>query len=65
MPTSLTVTEAAGAPSSLHWLLIVTAVAVVLVGPALVVLYRLDTRGVLEAQTDADVQGGTRPPGEG
>ncbi|MFG2310629.1 cytochrome d ubiquinol oxidase subunit II [Streptomyces sp. NPDC048566] len=65
VPTSLTVREAAGAPGSLHWLLIVTAVAVVLVGPALVVLYRLDTRGLLEAQTDADVQGGTRPPGEG
>ncbi|MFC8965987.1 cytochrome d ubiquinol oxidase subunit II [Streptomyces sp. NPDC057094] len=64
VPTSLTVQQAAGAPASLHWLLIVTGVAVVLVGPALVVLYRLDTRGLLEAQTDADVEGGARPSGE-
>ncbi|MFD5636420.1 cytochrome d ubiquinol oxidase subunit II [Streptomyces sp. NPDC127077] len=65
VPTSLTVKEAAGAPGSLHWLLIVTAIAIVFVGPALVVLYRLDTRGLLEAQTDADVEGGAGRPGTG
>ncbi|MFJ6835948.1 cytochrome d ubiquinol oxidase subunit II [Streptomyces sp. NPDC091209] len=65
IPTSLTVQQAAGAAASLHWLLIVTVIAIVLVGPALAVLYRLDTRGLLEAQTDADVEGGAGSPGAG
>ncbi|PBC70713.1 cytochrome bd-I ubiquinol oxidase subunit 2 apoprotein [Streptomyces sp. TLI_235] len=64
LPTSLTVQRAAGADGPLKWLLFVSAVAVVLIGPALVVLYRLDTHGVLEPLTDADVAGG-RGPGEG
>ena len=37
--------------------MIVTAIAVVLVGPALVLLYRLDTMGELEPLTDADTRG--------
>jgi cytochrome bd ubiquinol oxidase subunit II len=46
---------------------VVTVIAVVLVVPALVVLYRLDTSGKLEPLTDADVAGtpprpGTAPP---
>jgi cytochrome d ubiquinol oxidase subunit I len=65
VPTSLTVQQAAGAAGPLHWLLVVTGIAIVLVGPALVVLYRLDTRGLLEAQTDADVEGGAGRPDAG
>lgn len=55
LPTSLTVTEAAGAAPTMRWLGLVTLVAVVLVGPALVLLYRLDTLGDLEppAETSA------------
>jgi len=56
VPTSLTVHEAAGADSSLQWLMIVALIALVLIGPALVVLYRLDTHGVLEPLTDKDVE---------
>lgn len=56
LPTTLTVTDAAGAPATLHWLVIVTGIAIVLVGPALVLLYRLDTLGELEPLTDADTQ---------
>lgn len=58
VPTSLTVQQAAGATKPLQWLMLVTAIALVLVGPALVLLYRLDTHGMLEAQTDADVECG-------
>ncbi|MET9908409.1 cytochrome d ubiquinol oxidase subunit II [Streptomyces sp. NPDC006476] len=54
LPTSLTVTEAAGASHTLRWLVIVTGIAIVLVGPALVLVYRLDTMGELEELTDAD-----------
>ncbi|MER8187855.1 cytochrome d ubiquinol oxidase subunit II [Kitasatospora sp. NPDC094015] len=58
VPTSLTVQQAAGASAPLTWLLIVTLVALVLIGPALVVLYRLDTHGVLEPLTDEDLAPG-------
>lgn len=54
LPTSLTVAQGAGAADTLRWLAIVTLIAVVLVGPALVLLYRLDTMGELEPLTDAD-----------
>ncbi len=54
-PTSLTVQQGAGASAPLQWMLIVAAVALVFIGPALVVLYRLDTHGVLEPLTDEDV----------
>ncbi|MEN3585137.1 cytochrome d ubiquinol oxidase subunit II [Streptomyces sp. ZYX-F-203] len=47
LPTSMTVVEGAGAAESMRWLVIVSLVSVVLVGPALVLLYRLDTRGEL------------------
>ncbi|MEU9307221.1 cytochrome d ubiquinol oxidase subunit II [Streptomyces sp. NPDC048256] len=56
IPTSLTVSEAAGATTTLRWLLLVTAIAVVLVGPPLVLLYRLDTAGVLQPLTEADLR---------
>ncbi|MCZ4122342.1 cytochrome d ubiquinol oxidase subunit II [Streptomyces sp. H39-S7] len=55
VPTSLTVQQGAGASASLQWMLIIAAVALVLIGPALVVLYRLDTHGVLEPLADEDV----------
>ncbi|NEA53300.1 cytochrome d ubiquinol oxidase subunit II [Streptomyces sp. SID13666] len=57
VPTSLTVQQGAGASASLQWMLIIAAVALVLIGPALVVLYRLDTHGVLEPLADEDVAG--------
>lgn len=63
LPTTLTVAEAAGAAHTLNWLVIVTAIAIVLVGPALVLLYRLDTLGELEPLTDADT-GAARTPGD-
>lgn len=63
LPTSLTVTQAAGAAHTLRWLVIVTVIAIVLVGPALVVLYRLDTMGELQELTDADT-GAARAPGD-
>jgi cytochrome d ubiquinol oxidase subunit II len=63
LPTSLTVAEAAGAPHTLRWLVIVTGITIVLVGPALVLLYRLDTMGELEELTAADT-GAARTPGD-
>ncbi|MGI5401809.1 cytochrome d ubiquinol oxidase subunit II [Streptomyces sp. CA-135486] len=56
LPTSLTVAQAAGAAHTLRWLALVTVIAIVLVGPALVLLYRLDTMGELEPLTDADTR---------
>ncbi len=55
VPTSLTVQQGAGADAPLQWMLVVAAVALVMIGPALVVLYRLDTHGVLEPLADEDV----------
>ncbi|MFG2131768.1 cytochrome d ubiquinol oxidase subunit II [Streptomyces sp. NPDC048751] len=63
LPTSLTVAQGAGAADTLRWLAIVTLIAVVLVGPALVLLYRLDTMGELEPLTDADT-GAAGTPGD-
>ena len=56
IPTSLTVSQAAGASTTLRWLMLVTVIAVVLVGPPLVLLYRLDTRGTLQPLTEADLR---------
>ncbi|MEV7831258.1 cytochrome d ubiquinol oxidase subunit II [Streptomyces subrutilus] len=55
VPTSLTVQQGAGASAPLRWMLVVAVVALVLIGPALVVLYRLDTHGALQPLTDDDV----------
>ncbi|MFD5593444.1 cytochrome d ubiquinol oxidase subunit II [Streptomyces griseorubiginosus] len=63
LPTSLTVAEAAGASHTLRWLAIVTGIAIVLVGPALVLVYRLDTMGELEELSDADT-GAARTSGD-
>ncbi|MFD8749911.1 cytochrome d ubiquinol oxidase subunit II [Kitasatospora sp. NPDC059577] len=61
LPTSLTVSQAAGAAHSLRWLGIVTLIAVVLVVPALVLVYRLDTKGRLEPLTDSDTSSAGLP----
>ncbi|WP_351222592.1 cytochrome d ubiquinol oxidase subunit II [Streptomyces sp. NPDC002133] len=66
IPTSLTVQEAAGDPTTLKWLGFVTLVAVILVFPAVFLLYWLDTHGELESLTDADLrQGGTGSQADG
>jgi cytochrome d ubiquinol oxidase subunit II len=61
LPTTLTVADGAGAAHTLRWLGIVTIIAVVLVGPGLVLVYRLDTKGALEPLTDADTQAAGLP----
>ncbi|MFE1442236.1 cytochrome d ubiquinol oxidase subunit II [Streptomyces sp. NPDC058739] len=58
LPTSLTVAEGAGADTTLRWLGVVTLVALVLVMPAVALLYWLDTHGELEGLTDADLRRG-------
>ncbi|MEU4077018.1 cytochrome BD oxidase subunit II [Streptomyces venezuelae] len=65
LPTSLTVADAAGAPSTLTWLAIVTLVALVLVVPAVVLLYWLDTHGELEELTDPELRKGSGTAGDG
>ncbi|MFF9853467.1 cytochrome d ubiquinol oxidase subunit II [Streptomyces litmocidini] len=65
LPTSLTVADAAGAPSTLTWLAIVTLVALVVVVPAVVLLYWLDTRGELEELSDSELHGGSGTVGDG
>jgi cytochrome d ubiquinol oxidase subunit II len=55
LPTSLTIGDGAGDPNSLRWLMIVTGVAVVVVAPALVLLYRLDLTDRLAADHDIDL----------
>jgi cytochrome d ubiquinol oxidase subunit II len=61
LPTTLTIQDGAGDPNSLRWLMIVTAVAVALVGPALVLLYRLDLTDRLAADHDEDLTVDTAP----
>ncbi|MER7948578.1 cytochrome d ubiquinol oxidase subunit II [Streptomyces sp. NPDC096079] len=64
VPTSLTVADAAGAPATLTWLAIVTLVALVLVVPAVVFLYWLDTHEELEELADTDLRRGSGTDGE-
>ncbi|MFE4698848.1 cytochrome d ubiquinol oxidase subunit II [Streptomyces sp. NPDC056738] len=61
LPTTLTVADGAGAAHTLRWLAIVAIIAVVLIGPALVLVYRLDTQGELEPLTDADTRAAGLP----
>ncbi|MER6082894.1 cytochrome d ubiquinol oxidase subunit II [Streptomyces sp. NPDC001833] len=61
VPTSLTIAEGAGAHTTLRWLGLVTLVAVVLIVPAVVFLYWLDTHGELESLTDTDLRQGPPP----
>ncbi|MFJ7071368.1 cytochrome d ubiquinol oxidase subunit II [Streptomyces sp. NPDC098781] len=56
IPTSLTIAEGAGASTTLRWLGVVTLVAVLLVLPAVALLYWLDTHGELDSLTDADLR---------
>ncbi|MFB7370732.1 cytochrome d ubiquinol oxidase subunit II [Streptomyces sp. NPDC056222] len=65
IPTSLTVADAAGAPATLTWLAIVTLVALVVVMPAVALLYWLDTHGELEELTEAELRSGSGADGEG
>ncbi|WP_329226572.1 cytochrome d ubiquinol oxidase subunit II [Streptomyces sp. NBC_01460] len=65
LPTSMTVAEGAGASTTLTWLAFVTLVALVVVVPAVVLLYWLDTRGDLEELTEADLRRGGDPRGGG
>ncbi|MGV9993520.1 cytochrome d ubiquinol oxidase subunit II [Streptomyces sp. NPDC003374] len=63
IPTSLTVAEGAGAHTTLRWLAFVTLVALVLVVPAVALLYWLDTHGELQGLTDADLRRGAGDEG--
>jgi cytochrome d ubiquinol oxidase subunit II len=63
VPTSLTVADGAGADTTLRWLGLVTLVALVVVLPAVALLYWLDTHGELESLTDADLRAGTGDEG--
>ncbi len=69
IPTSLTVAEGAGPPSSLRWVGLVSLVAAVVVCPAVAFLYWLDTHGQLEPLSDDDLHrtepGRDDPPGRG
>jgi cytochrome d ubiquinol oxidase subunit II len=48
LPESLTIDQAAGAPATLLWLVVVVVVAVLLVVPSLVLVFRLDQQNRLE-----------------
>ncbi|MFG3346059.1 cytochrome d ubiquinol oxidase subunit II [Streptomyces sp. NPDC048018] len=65
LPTSLSVADAAGAPATLTWLAVVSLVALVLVVPAVVLLYWLDAHGELEELSDSELHGGSHPSGDG
>ncbi|MFD7100168.1 hypothetical protein ACFWA0_35745, partial [Streptomyces xanthophaeus] len=63
IPTSLTLEQAAGDPQTLVWLAVVSLVALLLVAPAVFLLYWLDTHGELEPLTDSDLRPtGPTPP---
>ncbi len=51
LPTRLTVDDAAGDPETLKWVLVIFVVAIVVVIPALVLLFTLAQRGRLEEET--------------
>lgn len=56
IPTSLTVADAAGASQTLAWLTVVSVVALLLIAPAVFLLYWMDTHGELEPLTDSDLR---------
>ncbi|MEV7523603.1 cytochrome d ubiquinol oxidase subunit II [Streptomyces sp. NPDC091371] len=64
IPTSLSVEQAAGDSETLAWLTVVSVVALLLVAPAVFLLYWLDTHGELEPLTDADVLRPRPAPGD-
>ncbi|MET9609298.1 cytochrome d ubiquinol oxidase subunit II [Streptomyces sp. NPDC006512] len=61
IPTSLSVADAAGDSQTLAWLTVVSFVALLLVAPAVFLLYWMDTHGELESLTDSDLRR-TGPP---
>jgi cytochrome d ubiquinol oxidase subunit II len=63
LPTTLTVDQAAGDPNTMRWLVVVTIVAVALIGPALALLYRLDLTDRLAADHDEDLSEASPAPG--
>ena len=63
LPTTLTIDEAAGDPNTMRWLVVVTIVAVLLIGPALALLYRLDLTDRLAADHDEDLTEARPEPG--
>ncbi|MGW7440301.1 cytochrome d ubiquinol oxidase subunit II [Streptomyces sp. NPDC054849] len=56
IPTSLSVADAAGDSQTLVWLSVVSLVALLLIAPAVFLLYWLDTHGELEPLTDSDLR---------
>src|SRR3954469_18808763 len=62
LPTSLSIEAGAGDGDSLRWLVIVSVVAVVVVTPALVLLYWLDLSDRLAADDDPDLTEAHAPP---
>jgi cytochrome bd ubiquinol oxidase subunit II len=58
LPFQLTIDQGAGAPATLRWILIWFAVAVVLVGPALILLFVLEQRGELGEDPTTSREGG-------
>ncbi len=56
IPTSLSVADAAGDSQTLVWLSVVSLVALLLVAPAVFLLYWLDTHGELESLTESDLR---------
>lgn len=63
LPTTLTIDTGAGDADSLRWLVIVTVIAVVVVAPALALLYRLDLTDRLAADHDIDLTEAPAEPG--
>jgi cytochrome d ubiquinol oxidase subunit II len=55
LPKTMTVAQGAGDQGTLKWLVVVTVVAVILIGPMLALLYRLDLTDRLQADHDADL----------
>ena len=49
LPEVLTISAAAGAPATLAWLVVVVVLALLLVGPSLILVFRLDQQSRLEA----------------
>jgi hypothetical protein len=62
LPTSLSIEAGAGDGDSLRWLVIVSVVAIVVVTPALALLYWLDLSDRLAADDDTDLTEGHAPP---
>lgn len=62
LPTTMTVAQGAGDSGTLRWLVVVTVVAVLLIGPALALLYRLDLTDRLTADQESDLSAAGAAP---